>query len=334
MNRLPDATARTPWIRRRRMLATLGAIPFARPLKASTEFPSRPVRIVVPFPPGGVGDALGRALASHLSAHWNQRVFVDNRPGAGTIVGTDAVAKSAADGHTLGIVNAAFTINPSLRGNLPYDTVRDLVGIAPLASVRTLMLVNASLPIHSVRQLIELSKRQPINFATSGPGSGSHLAGELLNRTAGAQLTHIAYKGSAPALVDVLGGRVEVLIDAYSATLAQHVRSGALRLLAVSGDRRSNEFPNVATISEFVPGFEVPGFMGLIAPSGIPPRIIATLNADVGAAVRNAEVHKQMAAIGLDLPASEPTAAAFTAHLYNEVEKWGAVVRAAGIHSD
>lgn len=318
-------------------LATLAAMGLALvpgTALAQDDFPNRPVRIVVPFPPGGSGDALARAVGQKLSAQWKQQVIVDNKPGAGTVIGADAVAKSKPDGYTLGLINSSYTANPSLRAKLPFDTLKDLVGVAPLAGLRIMFLVNPSVPANTIPELVELSKRKPLNYGSPGVGSGTHLAGEFLNLTSGSKLNHIAYKGSAPALVELLGGRIEMVIDVFTATNAQYVKTGKLKMIAITGDERLKDFPSVALLREAYPELEVPGFMGLIGPAGMPRPLLVKINADVMAATQTAELSQQIASIGLESYKAPGDVDRFNALLRSEIAKWGKVIKATGIQAE
>jgi len=319
------------------ILATMAALVIALATgatRAQDDFPTRPVRIIVPFPPGGSADAIARAVGQKLSAKWKQPVVVENKPGAGTVIGTDAVAKSRPDGYTLGVINASYTSNPSLRVKMPYDTLNDLVGVAPLASLRIVFLVHPSVSANTIPELVELSMKKPINFGSPGVGTGTHLAGELLNLTSGSKLNHVAYKGSAPAVADLLGGHIDMLIDVFTETNAQYVRAGKLKMIAITGDERLKDFPNVALLREAYPGIKLPGFLGLIAPAGIPRPLLAKINADVVAATQSVDLSEQIASMGLESSNDPADPERFNAMLRSEIIKWEKVIKAAGIQAE
>lgn len=318
-------------ISRRDVLITMASTIALGNAHANEQYPNRTVKIIVPFPPGGSGDALARAVGQKMSALWKQPVIIENKPGAGTAIGADAVAKSKPDGYTLGLVNSAFTTNPSLRSNLPFNTLKDLVGIAPLAGVRIMVLVNPTAPVKNIGELIELSKKTHLNYGTPGTGTSPHLTGELLNMKTGSKLNHIGYKGSAPALVELLGGGIECVIDAFSSINIQYIKAGKVKLIAVTGNSRSKEFPDTPTIEETISDFEVPGFMGLIAPSGIPRNLLLKINSDIVAATKLPDLSQQIAAIGLEDYDGPANLDPFNELLRREIAKWGKVVKAAGI---
>src|ERR1700681_275677 len=247
-------------------------------------YPTRSIRLVVPFPPAGTTDILAREVAQRLSVSLGQSVIIDNRPGAAGNIGSDLVAKSAPDGYTLlmGTVGT-HAINPSLYARMPYDHVKDFVPIVLVAGVPNVLEVTPSLPVNSVADLIKLAKEKPgqLNFASSGSGTSIHLSGELFKTMAGVDMVHVPYKGSAPALIDLMGGQVQLMFDNLPSSLAQ-IKAGKLRAIAVTSAQRAPALPNVPTIAESgLPGFEASSWFGLLAPAGTPAAVVARINADV-----------------------------------------------------
>jgi tripartite-type tricarboxylate transporter receptor subunit TctC len=321
-------------IHRRAVVALCAALVLSQAI-AQANFPTAPVRIVVPFPPGGAGDSLARVVGTALSAKWGQPVYIENRPGAGTTIGANVVAKAKPDGYTLGVINSSYTANPGLlRANMPFDTLKETVGVAPLAAVRMMFLVNPTVPVNSLAELVELSKTKSINYGSPGVGSSAHLAGEFLGILSDSKLTHIAYKGSAPAIVELLAGRIEVVIDAYTASNAQHVKAGKLKLIAVSGEGRAAEFPTVPLAQQSYRELEIPGFLGLIAPAALPGPLLEKLNRDVVSAVRSPDVARQIVSLGLDTYPLPSDTGAFNALLRVEIDKWSKVIKAANIQPE
>lgn len=297
-------------------------------------FPTKPIRLIVAFAPGGNTDVVARAIAPKLGELLGQQVVVDNRPGGGTTIGTEALARSAPDGYTLMLTGFDFTVNPSLRSKLPYDTQKDFTPIALIATYPMALVANPALPAQSVKELIAFAKANPgrVNYASAGNGSPGHLSGELLKSLAGVDLTHIPYKGSGAALADLLAGQVQLLFSGMPA-VASFVQSGRLKLLAVTGTKRDPALPDVATVQEGgVPGYEVTSWLGFLAPAGVPRPIVDRLNAEIGRALQAADVRERLASMGGDLGASTPEA--FGTRLREEISKWSRVVHGAGIKID
>jgi len=246
-------------------------------------YPSKSIRIIVPYTPGGFNDTLARTLAQNLHEKWGQPVVVDNRPGGGTTIGTGLAAKAPADGHTLLIVSFAFGVNPSLYTQLPYDTQRDFAPVVLAAGTPNILVVNPQLPVKSLRDLVALARSKPgkLNYATAGNGSSNHLCMEMFKSMAGVELVHVPYKGSAPAVTDLIGGQVDVMFDNVPNVL-QHVKAGKLRALAISSRERSPFAPDLPTVGEAgVPGFDVSVWFGVAAPAGTPPSVVAKLNTEI-----------------------------------------------------
>ena len=306
----------------------------AWPAGAQQPYPSKPIRIVVPYPPGGFNDTLGRTLAEKFQKAWGQTVLVDNKPGANTVIGTDAVAKAAPDGYTLLVVAFPFAVTPSLIRNLPYDTLRDFAPVALCAQSPNILVVNPELPVKSVGELIALARAKPdgLSYASTGNGSSNHISMELFKTLAGVRLVHVPYKGSAPAVVDLLGGQVQVMFDNAPNVMPQ-VRAGKLRALAQSGATRSAVAPDLPTVAEAgVPGYEVTVWFGLVAPAGTPREVVDKLNAEVLKILAMPDVRERFLALGVEPLGSTPEA--FGTHIRAQMDKWAKVVRDAGVKAE
>jgi tripartite-type tricarboxylate transporter receptor subunit TctC len=321
----------TKWIGALCLLAlSAAAYGQAAPLR----YPTKPVRLIAPFAPGGSVDILARSLAQKLSELWGQQVVVDNRAGAGGTVGTEMAAKAQPDGYTLLLVNVAHAVNPSLYRKLNFDPLNSFAPVSLLASVPNILMVNPAVPARNVGELIALAKNKPgtLNYASAGSGTSSHLAGELLKSLAHVTIVHVPYKGSAQAYIELLGGRVEMMFMGLVSG-AQYLKSGRLRALAVTGRERSAAAPEVPTMIEAgVPGFEVTNWFGLLAPAGAPPQLLARLRADVVKALRAPDVSERFAAEGLQIIGSD--AQSFADFVKVEIGKWSDVVRASGASVD
>jgi tripartite-type tricarboxylate transporter receptor subunit TctC len=297
-------------------------------------YPSKPIKMIVPYTPGGPTDILARAVAQSLTETWGQPVIIDNRPGASGNLGTALAAKSPPDGYTLGVVGISYSVAPALDAKLGYDPVKDLTPVALFASVNNLLVVHPSLPAKSVKELIAFAKARPdqVSFASGGPGGAQHLAGELFNSVAGIKMMHIPYRGSAPGLTALIGGEVIVGFTDMLITLP-HVKSGKLRALAVTGGTRSSLIPELPTVAEAgLKGYAVTAWFGMLAPSGTPPEIIAQLNAETVKSLKTPQMKERLAALGAD--AAPGSAAEFGAFLKSEMAKWAKVVKSAGIRGE
>jgi len=295
------------------------------------EYPSRPVRVVVPFAAGGPNDIIVRLVAQKLAASLGQPFLVENRAGAGGNIGTDYVAKSAPDGYTLLSVGPGSLIINPLMGKVPYDTERDFVPIALMARAPNVLVVHPSLAAHSVKELIALARARPgaINYGSGGNGSTPHLAAALFAAMAGVELTHVPYKGTAPATADLIGGQVQIAFLGIPAVLP-HARSGKLRVLAVTGLQRSAELPEVPTVDESgVPGYEVNPWYGLLAPAGTPRAIVVRLGAETTGVVRAAEMREKLAAQGAEGAGGTPEE--YAAVIRADTATWTRVVGQAGL---
>jgi tripartite-type tricarboxylate transporter receptor subunit TctC len=315
---------------------TLGALFACIALGASAQgYPTRPIRLVVPFPAGGTTDILARAVSQKLTEAFGQAVVVDNRPGAAGNIGSDLVAKSTPDGYTLlmGTVGT-HAINPSLYAKMPYDHVKDFIPVVLVAGVPNVLVVNPALPVNSVADLIKLAKDKPgtINFASSGSGTSIHLSGELFKTMAGVDMTHVPYKGSAPALTDLIGGQVQIMFDNLPSSLAQ-IKAGKLRAVAVTSLKRAPALPDVPTISESgLPGFEASSWFGVLAPAGTPAPIVARINAEVNKWLQSADAREKLLGQGAEAAGGSPEQ--FASYIRVETEKWAKVVKASGAKVD
>jgi tripartite-type tricarboxylate transporter receptor subunit TctC len=288
----------------------------------------------VPYPPGGFNDTLGRTLAAKFTEAWGQPAIVENKPGANTVIGSDFVAKSAPDGYTLLIVAFPFAVTPSLLKNMPYDTVKDFAPIAWAAVSPNVLVVNPSLPVKSVGELIALAKAKPgtLSYASTGNGSSNHISMELFKSLAGVDIVHIPYKGSGPAVTDLLGGQVQLMFDNAPNVMPQ-VKAGKLRALGMSSARRASFAPEIPTVAESgVPGYEVAVWFGVVAPAGTPREIVQKLNAEVLKILAMPDVRERFTAAGVEPVGSTPEQ--FGEHIRSQMAKWGKVVQDAGVKAE
>ncbi len=317
---------------RQSLFILFGALVFATGVQSQDNFPDKPVRIVAPFPPGGANDIIARLIANKLGANWSRPVLVENRPGAAGGIGSAFVATSPPDGYTLVLGTlATHGINPSIYKSLQYDVVRDFAPIALVASIPIVLVVNPSLAATDVRQLIEMARQQPgkVNFASSGVGTVNHLAGELFASMAGVKMVHIPYKGSSPALTDLLGGQVAVMFDLLPSSLP-HIQSGKLRALAVTSAQRSALLPNLPTMAESgLAGYQVNSWFGLLAPARTPPAVVAKLNSEVGKVLQSSGMREQMSEQGAEPQFSSPEE--FGRVINTDLANWARVVNALGL---
>jgi len=311
-------------------LAAATLVPLA---SAAQAYPTRPVRLVVPFPPGGATDIIGRLVAAKMQEVWGQPVVVENKPGAGTVVGTDYVAKSAPDGHTLGMVVTAFVINPSLRKDLPYDTLKDLAPVTHVSVQHLVMAAHPSLAANNIAELIALAKKDPgkLAYATPGSGTAMHLSVELLKTTAGIDLVHVPYKGGTPAQQDVVAGHVPILMDVLYA-VTPLIKSGKIKVLALLSPRRAPESPEYPAVAETVPGVSALSIVGIVAPGATPRELVHRISADVARAVKSSDLTERMKQQGMEPVGSTPEQ--FDALIRSEIEKWAKVVKLSGAKVD
>jgi tripartite-type tricarboxylate transporter receptor subunit TctC len=314
-----------------RRALVLGALTLACASAWSQAYPNRPIRLIVGYPAGGASDVAARIVGQKLGERMGQPVVVDNRAGSAGNIGADAVAKAAPDGYTLLLGTISLSVNPSLYPKMTYDPVKDLSAVSMISSTPFLLVVNPQTPYKSTRELVDAARKSPgvINYATAGNGSGSHLFTELLDSTANIKLTHVPYKGAAPAMNDVLGNQVGVTFDNIITTLPL-VKAGKLRALAVSTKQRSKVAPDIPTLDESgVPGFDATAWFGLFAPAGTPREIIARLNQEVAEAVKDPVVNEKLLALGAEPVSSSPES--FSTFFKGEVAKWARVVKTAKV---
>jgi tripartite-type tricarboxylate transporter receptor subunit TctC len=293
-------------------------------------FPTRNVTIFVPFAAGGPTDVIMRILGERLSARWGQSVVIENRPGAGTIVATAALARAAADGHTLGVVTNSFAINPAINQPLTYDTLKDFAGISMVVSVPVVLVANPTFAPNSVAELVAFAGKtgEPINFTSPGPRTVGHLAGAWLANLAGIKLTHIAYNGSAPALTDVVAGRVPIMFDLWS-SVKPFVTDGRLKVIAVASAQRLQDAPQYPTLAETFPGFDVNAFQAIVAPKGVAPDVIENISADIRSVVSSPEFAEKVKPLGVFPKSTSPQE--LDATIRKEIERWTAIAKAANI---
>jgi tripartite-type tricarboxylate transporter receptor subunit TctC len=311
----------------------LGLLLLSPPASAQ-EYPTRTVRLIVPYSPGGPTDVYSRLLAQGLGESLKQAFVIENRPGAGTIVGTDVAAKSAPDGYTLLLMSSTHTVNESLVHNKSYQLMRDFVAVAPVISSDLVMVVPPALPVNNLKEFIALAKAKPgaLNFASSGQGSNYHMAGELLKAMTGTEMMHVAYRGSGGARTDVLAGQVQMMFDSVP-TMAPLVLAKEVKALATTGKERSPILPDVPTMAEAgVPGYEATLWVGVMAPAGTPKPIVDLLNTEINKILARPDVKETLAkqgAVGMSM-----TSAEFDAFLRAQIAKWEKVVKSAGLKLD
>jgi tripartite-type tricarboxylate transporter receptor subunit TctC len=301
---------------------------------AAQTYPAKSIRLIVPFPPGGSADILARAIGQKAGEGLGQSLVVENRPGAGTAIGAEALAKSAPDGYAIMIGTvSSHAINPALNPKLPFDPVRDFTPVSLVASIPFAMIVHPSVPAKTVQEFVALARAQPgtLNYSSAGSGTSNHLAGELLKSMTGIDIVHVPYKGSAPALNDLISGQVSLMFDLVL-TAAPPVKSGSVRGLAVTSAQRSSVLPDLPTVAESIPGYEVSAWFGVFAPAGVPQPVVQRLNAEFVKALQQPDLRQRLASQGAEPLTSTPDE--FAAYLRSEIEKWAKVVKAAGMKAD
>lgn len=293
-------------------------------------YPVKPVRIVVPFAPGGPNDILARVIGQKLTESWGQQVIVENRPGGGTVIGTDVVAKSAPDGHSLLMVSASHTTNPTLVKKLPFDTLRDLALVIFVANSANVLLAHPSLPARSAKELIALARTRPdqVAYGSGGNGTSTHLSGELLAQMGRVKMLHVPYKGSGPANIALISGQITWMFG-NALPSVPHIKSGRLRPLAVTGRNPLPALPGVPTVAATLPGFEVYSWYGIATQGATPKDVIAKLNQDIGRVLDSSEMRQRLAAEGAEARGGSPEE--FAAFFRAEIDKWARVIAAAGI---
>ena len=314
------------------LLAIFSALAAAPVTAQTTDYPDRPVRIIVPQTAGGAVDIVARAIAQKLSESWGQQVIIDNRPGANGIIGMEAVAKAKPDGYTLGApFTSVLAINPFVYKTLPYDAFRDFAPVMQSVANVILLVVHPSLPVRSVKDLVALGKSRPgdLVYGSFGVGNLTHLAGELLRMETKMKMVHVPYKGETPAVTDLIGGQY-VLLFSTSAGVFAHIKEGRLRLLATGGEKSAAAYPNAPTMAEAgFPGAGVTGWSGLAMPAGTPPEIVQKFSREAARHVKSAEMSERLTALGAEPVGSSPEE--FTAFIKSEATKWSRVIREAGI---
>ena len=297
------------------------------------DFPRGPVRLVVPFPPGGPTDIVGRLMAQKLGEVWNGSVLVENKPGAGTSIGTDAVAKSAPDGQTIGMVITAYMINPSLQSKLPFDTLKDLANVTQLVTQHVVLVANPKVPFNTVAELVAYAKRNPgkLTYASPGTGTSAHLAGELLKSEAGIDMVHAPYKGSGPAQTDLVAGRVDIMFDVVHSAKPQ-VEAGRLKVIALAAPQRPAGLAQYPVIAETVPNVSVTSLFGLVVPAATPRPIVNRIYADSLKVLALPDVRERLAVLGLAVVGSNPEQ--FDAFVRSEIAKWAKVIKDNNIKAD
>jgi tripartite-type tricarboxylate transporter receptor subunit TctC len=298
------------------------------------DFPTRPVTIVVPFSPGGATDIMSRLLAERLNKRLGQTFLVENRPGAGTMIASEYVAKAPADGYTLLLAASSLGIAPSLYKKVNYDAVKDFAPVTQVASVVHVLVVHPTMPVKSVGELITWLKANPTkaNYGSVGAGTSTHLEAELFNSVAGVKMEHIPYKGSAPALTDMIGGQLQVMFDAYASS-GPFIKDGKVRLLAVTTAQRSKSLPDTPTVAESgLPGYEAMPWLGLVAPAGTPAPVVNKLYAEVNEVLKEPAVQEKFRSLGLDIIGSKPDE--FKTFLRSDIVKWAKVIKDSGAKAD
>lgn len=316
-------------------LCGLLAAPLAAQCQGATSFPSRQIKIVVGFPPGGAPDILARQLGAKMQENWTQPVVTENRPGAGGNIGADAVAKSPPDGYTIAMATVGtHAINPSLYSKMPYDPVRDFAPVVLVASTPNLLVVNNNLPVRSVQDLIALARQKPgeLTFGSPGIGTSVHVSGELFNTMAGVKMVHVPYKGRAMAIPDLLSGQIQLMFDNMPSALPV-AREGKLRAIAVTSARRSPAAPDIPTLAESgLPGFEATSWFAMYVPAATPSDIVQKLNAEMNRILNLADIRQKLFDVGLDILGGTPDQLA--AHTRSEIAKWSKVVKESGAKAE
>lgn len=314
------------------LITGLLALVTTSPGWAQTDYPKQTVKIIVPFPPGGPTDTVGRLLAQKLQETWGQTVTLDYKPGAGTVIGADFVAKSIPDGYTLGMVNSSFAVNPTLRKKLPYDTQKDLAGVTQLFNLQLAIVARPDAPFNNMKELIAYAKKNPgkLNYGTPGAGSTTHLGAELLKREAGFDMQHVAMKGSAPAHTELMGGRLDLVVDPLLSVLP-YVTAGRMKLIATMGDQRvaGTDF---ATVAETLPGFSISALLGFVAPAGTPKAVLQKIQVDTAKALASPDIQKRAQEFGLQVVGSSPEQ--FDRFIGNEMKRLGRIVIDAKIEQE
>lgn len=302
-------------------------------IAAAQHYPSKTVRMIVGYPPGGPTDLLARIVSQKLTESWSQQVIVDNRPGASGMIGAELTVRAAPDGYTLLMVPVTYAVTPSLFRKMPYDAVRDLAPVAQVAAAPFILVVHPTLPVKTVKDLIALARSRPgqLNYASASAGGMPHLAGELFNTMTGVKMVHIPYKGAAPATTDLLAGQVSLMFNNMLSAMP-HVKTNRLRAIAVTSSKRSAAVPELPSIAETVPGYEASGWYAAFAPAATPRELIAKINADMNRVMKMPEVTQRLAGDGVEAVGTTPEQ--FGSYLRSEIAKWGKIVKASGATAD
>ncbi|HUY04110.1 MAG TPA: tripartite tricarboxylate transporter substrate binding protein [Rhodocyclaceae bacterium] len=306
-------------------LAVLTCTPAAQ----ATDFPTKTVTLVVPNAPGGAVDIMARLISQKLGVLWGKGVVVVYKPGAGTVLGTDYVAKSAPDGYTIGMVVTSHVINPSLRRNMPFNTLKDLSGVSEIATSQIVLEANPKFPANNLAELIALAKKEPgkLSFASPGAGSTMHLIGEMIKKKEGIDMLHVPFNGSGHAYIEVISGRIPLMLDPLFSSLP-YIKSGKLKALAVAGAHRDPIAPNIPTIAETIPGFDVHSMFGLVVPSATPRDVVHKISADVAEVLHMPDIQARMKEIGMTPLGTTPEQ--FDAYIRSEIPKWAEIVKSSG----
>ncbi|GAD21163.1 tripartite tricarboxylate transporter substrate binding protein [Acidovorax sp. MR-S7] len=315
-------------------LVAAAVLGVAAPAIAQDGYPNKPIRMVLPFPPGGVTDLLARALADKLAPRLGQPVIVDNKPGAGTVLASDIVARAPADGYTLLLAASSLGTAPLIYSKVNYDAIKSFTPVTQVASVVHVLVVNPALPVKSVKDLVEYARANPgkLNYSSTGTGTSTHLEGELFKSMANAYMVHIPYKGSGPALTDLVAGEVNVMFDALGSS-SPFIKADKLRVLAVTTAKRSESIPELPTVAESgVPGYEAMPWLGLVAPAGTPAPVVERLHKEIAAILKEPDIRERFKGWGLDIIGN--TSAEFTTFLRRDVDQWARVIKKANIKAD
>jgi tripartite-type tricarboxylate transporter receptor subunit TctC len=320
---------------RRAVLAAALALPAIRPASAQGEYPSRPVRMIVPFPPGQAADIFGRLVADELSKRWPQRVVVENRAGGAGAIGMEAVARAAPDGYTLGVgTSGTLGVNPSVMARLPYDAERDFAAVTNIFTLPLVFVAHPSFEATDMAGLVAIARRAPnaVQYASAGPGTAQHMTAEMLAHRLGLTMQHVPYRGSGPAMADLIAGNVKIMVDSLASALP-HIGAGRIRAIGITGRARAPQLPDVPTVAETVsPGFESLGWSGIVAPAGTPEAVIRRVNADAVAILRDPAIAARMVEMG-GFP-DPGTPEEYARFISAEIAKWREVARAANVRLD
>ena len=295
------------------------------------EYPKGPIKIIIPFAPGGPTDTVGRLIAQNLQEIWGQPVVIDYKPGAGTIIGVDAVAKSNPDGTTIGMVNSSFGVNPSLHKTMPYNTLKDITPVTQIANLQLAIVARPDAPFNNIVEMIAYAKKNPgkLTYGTPGAGSTTHLGGELLQRAAKFEMLHLPFKGSSLAHTELMGGRIDIVIDPFLSVIP-YVQSGRMKMIATLGTKRVPGYEKIyPTVAETIPGFNVNALLGFVVAGGTPKNIVNKIQVDTAKVLANPDVKKRVEDLGMEVVASKPEQ--FSAFIESDMAKWEKIIKNANI---